>query len=152
MRIAFDLDDTLIPCGSAFAVEPPPLLARLLGAEPLRLGAAGLLRGLRRQGCQLWVYTTSLRSPLAVWTQFLAYGVRLAGIVNSQRHVRRLGRGRPDHRDVSKYPPAFGIDLLIDDSPGVELEGRRFPFSVLRVRPDDPDWADAVRAAVRLVC
>jgi hypothetical protein len=148
MRIAFDLDDTLIPCGHSFPLERPTLLARLLGAEPLRLGAAALLRELRRLDCQLWVYTTSQRSPLAVWAQFLAYGVRLGGVVNSQRHVRLLGRRWPDHRHLSKYPPAFGVDLLIDDSLGVVEEGRRFAFAVLHVRPDDLHWADAVRAAV----
>ena len=42
----------------------------------------------------------------------------------------------------SKYPPAFGIDLLIDDSPGVEQEGRTHGFSVITVSPDNPDWAE----------
>ena len=42
----------------------------------------------------------------------------------------------------SKSPPAFGIDLLIDDSPGVEREGRTHGFSVIIVSPDNPDWAE----------
>ena len=48
----------------------------------------------------------------------------------------------------SKYPPAFGIDLLVDDSAGVEIEGRRFGFSVVRVAPDDVDWVVKVERAV----
>jgi hypothetical protein len=39
MRIAFDLDDTLIPCGKSFPVERPTLRARWLRMEPLRLGS-----------------------------------------------------------------------------------------------------------------
>jgi hypothetical protein len=148
MRIAFDLDDTLIPCAYDFPVERPTLLARLLSVEPLRRGAVELLRDLRGRGCELWVYTTSLRSPLAVRLHFWAYGVRLRGVVNQDRHVRQL-RGRyPDARQCSKYPPAFGVDLLVDDSEGVRLEGQRYRFRVLWLHPRDADWAAKVRAEV----
>jgi hypothetical protein len=150
MRIAFDLDDTLIPCEFAFPVEPAPLLARCLALEPLRLGSAGLLCQLRQAGCEVWVYTTSLRSPLTVHLAFLAHGVRLGGVVNQDRHVRRLGNGRPAANECSKYPPAFAIDLLVDNCEGVREEGYRFGFRVLTVRPDDDRWAEAVRAAVGL--
>jgi hypothetical protein len=149
MRIAFDLDDTLIPCAHDFPVEKPTLRARLLSAEPLRRGAVALLRELRVGGCELWVYTTSLRNPFAVRLQFWAYGIRLRGVVNHDRHVRHL-RGRyPDPRECSKYPPAFGVDLLVDDSEGVRLEGQRYRFRVLWVHPRDADWAAKVRAEVR---
>jgi len=47
-----------------------------------------------------------------------------------------------------RYSPAFGIDLLVDDSAGVEIEGRRFGFSVVRVAPDDVDWVVKVERAV----
>jgi hypothetical protein len=148
MRIAFDLDDTLIPCEFSFPLERPPRLARLLGVEPLRLGAASLLRRLRQAGCSVWVYTTSLRAPLSVRVQFAAYGVWLGGVVNQDGHVRRLRRSSPGPQEVSKYPPAFGVDLLVDNSEGVLLEGRRHGFRVLHVRPDDESWADAVLRAV----
>src|SRR5262249_57330349 len=98
MRIAFALDDTLIPCSFPFPVERPTFTARLLGAEPLRRGAVALLKQLRRQGCEVWVYTTSQRRPFSVRLQFWAYGVRLGGVVNSDCHVRRLSNGWPDCR------------------------------------------------------
>jgi hypothetical protein len=148
MRIAFDLDDTLIPCQFQFPLERPRLLARALALEPLRLGTVDLLRHLRQMGCVLWVYTTSLRNPLSVRLQFLVYGIRLGGVVNQDRHMRRLRDGRPHANECSKFPPAFGIDLLVDNSEGVTEEGRRFGFRVLHVRPDDPDWTQAVRAAL----
>jgi hypothetical protein len=149
MRIAFDLDDTLIPCAHSFPLEAPTRRARWLGAEPLRRGTPGLLRRLRALRCEVWVYTTSLRGPWAVRSLFLCYGVWLSGVVNSDRHVRRLRDAFPAQRHLSKYPPAFGIDLLVDDSEGVREEGRRHDFRVLCVRPDDPDWAARVLAEVR---
>jgi hypothetical protein len=148
MHVAFDLDDTLIPCGHQFPLEPRRRLARWLALEPLRLGTVELLRHLRRSGCHLWVYTTSLRNPLSVHFLFLAHGIRLSGVINQDRHARTLRRGRPSAGECSKYPPAFGIDLLVDNSEGVKEEGRRFGFQVLHVRPDDLRWVEAVRAAV----
>jgi hypothetical protein len=65
MRIAFDLDDTLIPSHPlAFAVERPRgFLGRLFATEHLRHGAIDLLHALRRRDCDVWVSTTSLRRP-----------------------------------------------------------------------------------------
>jgi hypothetical protein len=148
MHIAFDLDDTLIPCEYHFPLEPRRRLASLLATEPLRLGTVDLLRHLRTTGCPLWIYTTSLRNPLSVHLLFLVHGIRLAGVINQDRHFRTLRNSRPAANECSKYPPAFGIDLLIDNSEGVKEEGRRFGFRVLHVRPDDSRWVESVRAAV----
>jgi hypothetical protein len=150
MRIAFDLDDTLIPCAYRFPVERPTLLARCLGCEPLRLGAHALLRALRAGGHELWVYTTSLRSPWSVRLQFLSYGARLGGVVTgaTEEHVCRLRGQGHGPRYCSKYPPGFGIHLLVDDLEGVGVEGERFGFRVLRVAPDDERWAEKVLAEV----
>ena len=135
------------PCEFAFPLEARPWPARLLGVEPLRRGTVELCKALRRRGWKLWVYTTSLRSPLEVRLQFLLHGVWLEGVVNHDRHVRRLAAGRPGGHECSKYPPAFRIDLLIDNSAGVWEEGRRFGFRVQVVRPDDDGWAGAVLRA-----
>jgi hypothetical protein len=148
MHIAFDLDDTLIPCEFRFPLEPAPWLARGLALEPLRQGSVALLRQLRAQGHRLWVYTTSLRSPWNIRLTFLAHGILLAGVVNQDRHVRTLRAGRPGPWECSKYPPAFGIDLIVDNSEGVKEEGRRFGFRVLHVHPGDERWFEAVHAVV----
>ena len=87
-----------------------------------------------------------MRSPLSIHLTFLAHGLRLAGVVNQDRHVRCLRHGRPSASECSKYPPHFGIDVLVDNSEGVGEEGRRFGFRVVVVRPDDERWGDAVRA------
>jgi hypothetical protein len=146
MRIAFDLDGTLIPTpGSAMRTERLGPLARLVSREPIRAGAPRLLDGLCQRGHRLWLYTTSLRSPMRLRLWFGAFGVRLDGVVNQVRHAAVVSGER---LASSKYPPAFGIQLLVDDSLGVEIEGRRLGFSVVRIEPHDAAWCARVEAAV----
>lgn len=145
MRIAFDLDDTLIPViQDTFPVEKPrSWWGRLLAPELIRTGAAELMRTLRRNQCELWVYTTSMRSPRHIRQIFFSYGIRLGGVVNYQKHWQWLV-SQTSFPHCSKYPPAFGIDLLIDDSEGVRMEGEQFHFSVLHLHPATEDWVSVV--------
>jgi hypothetical protein len=149
LRIAFDLDDTLIPSRDGlFAVEPPNgFFRRLFVGEWLRAGASELVRELARSRCEVCVYTTSLRRPGYIARLFRCYGVGLREVINGERHYRwmRAQRGR---YACSKYPPAFGIDLLVDDSEGVQMESRQFGFEMVLVRPEDDDWAAKVIQAV----
>jgi hypothetical protein len=144
MRIAFDLDDTLIPCNCGFLTERPPrrLLARLLCRTPVRLGTTRLLRTLTRQGHDLWIYTTSLRGRFLLRQLLNLSGVRIGGAINGDVHAKRVAMG------CSKYPPAFGIDVLVDDSPGVLLEGQRHGFRVIQVSPHEEQWVERVLAEV----
>ncbi len=147
LRLAFDLDGTLVPGGGPLApgVEPLPMAAGLFLRERLRVGTRELLRDLHREGHEIWIYTSSLR-PLA----YLRWWFRLArvpvtDVVNHGRH-RQAVAGLAD--PPSKHPPSFGIDLLVDDSPGVAAEGLVHGFRVVEVDPDDPEWATVVREAV----
>lgn len=150
VRIAFDLDDTLIPCLHEFETEPRPLWARLFAREQLRLGTVGLLRQIIASGHDVWVYTKSLRSSFAVRLLFLAYGVRIGGCINAHYHQRVVRRSARPWARSSKYPPAFGIDVLIDDLEGVEMEGGTHGFRVIIVRPDDSSWTQTVRRKLGL--
>jgi hypothetical protein len=147
MRISFDLDDTLI-CyqpGSPHEPNGVPWVFRWWVNEPLRRGAVAMMRELAARH-ELWVYTTSYRDPFAVrwWLRF--HGVPIRYVMNQSRHDRMVGRRGP-----SKDPGRFGIDLHIDDSWGVWVEGQRHGFRVLVVQPGDVDWAEKVHAAVALV-
>ena len=64
MRLAFDLDNTLIRCGHDFPLATPQrrLLARLLSNEPLCHGVKELIDHCRQRGWEVWVYTTSYRN------------------------------------------------------------------------------------------
>jgi len=142
MRIAFDLDNTLIRGTHAFALETPTrrFWARLLGKESLRAGVVELVAHCQRRGWEVWVYTTSYRSAGYIRRLFWLHGIRLAGVVNQARHEREV-RVRS-----TKYPPQFGIDLLVDDAPGVGLEGERHGFAVLVIDPADAEWVAKVKA------
>ena len=143
MRVSFDLDDTLI-CGVSIPSEyPVARWRRWRYPEPLRRGARDLLLALLQRRCELWIYTTSCRSPRYLKAWFGSFGVPLGGVVNQARHERTVGLRGP-----SKLPPAFGIDLHIDDAPGVALEGIRHHFAVLTVAPDDARWVERILSAV----
>ena len=144
MRLAFDLDNTLIRCGHDFPLATPQrrILARLLGNEQLREGTKELTDCCRQRGWEVWVYTTSYRSAWHIRRLFWLHGIRLDGVVNQQRHNREV-RAR-----CTKHPPSFGIDLLIDDSEGVRIESERHVFRVLVVAPDDMRLAEKIQKAL----
>jgi FMN phosphatase YigB (HAD superfamily) len=141
MTISFDLDDTLIPGMKRFPTEPQRFWHKLVSREKLRAGTLTLMKTLKEQGDEVYIYTTSLRSPAYIRRLFLSYGIRLDKVINKTVHDKvLLGQaGR-----VSKLPSAFGIDLHVDDSPGVEQEGVRFNFRTIIVEEGDEDWANNI--------
>jgi hypothetical protein len=144
MRISFDIDDTLV-CGSNVPTEKVvPWWGRWWYPEPLRRGTQELMKALVEQKHQLWIYTTSYRSPRYLRGWFRSIGVPIYGVVNQVRHERTVGRQGP-----SKYPPAFGIDLHVDDSEGVGMEGQTHRFRVVVVSPSDLHWVNRVLNAVQ---
>jgi hypothetical protein len=153
MRIAFDLDDTLIPSEHQFATEPPPtgLLARWFALEPLRLGTVQLLTELRRQGHEVCIYTTSLRQAFATKMLFRCYGIPVRRVINENEHQRAVRQLGDAYHMCTKYPPYFGIDVLVDNSHIVKLESQTFDYRIILVRPDDSDWVRTVLTALEQV-
>lgn len=152
IRISFDIDDTLACQLHHCEVEQsrlPACIHRWLG-EPLRRGTRSLIRELRRQDCSIWVYTSSGRTPSYIRRWLLLYGIRVDGVVNSVLHNRALTVHGLEN-SPSKYPPAFDIDLHVDDSEGVQLEGDDHGFRVVVVHPEDEGWAQKVLEAVAVV-
>jgi hypothetical protein len=152
MRISFDLDDLLI----CYQPDVPresnrvPLLLRAWFEEPLRLGARELMRELNAQGHVLWVYTTSLRDPWRVrlWLRF--YGIRVGDVITGYRNTAALQEAGVAGK-LYKIPSHFGIDLHIDDSEGLDVDGERHGFRALVISPNDSDWVQKVQEAVRLL-
>ena len=152
VRISFDIDDTLACQLHHCDVEQsrlPDCVHRWLG-EPLRFGTRALIRELRRQGCSIWVYTSSGRTPAYIKRWLMLYGIRVDGVVNSDRHSLALA-ARGLSNAPSKLPSAFDIDLHVDDSEGVKLEGQDHGFRVVVVHPEDENWARQVLDAVAVV-
>ena len=141
MTISFDIDNTLIPYGTDFPVEKRPWWATLLGAEPVRRGTPELFRELERSKHRIWIYTSSLRAPWRLRLTFAAYGLWPQRIINQVHNARMLRRHQCS---ASKNPALFGIDLHVDDSPGVGAEGARWGFDTLIVAPADEDWTRTV--------
>ena len=101
------------------------------------------MKALLMRRWRIWGYTTSYRSSGYLRGWFNSFGVPIDGVVNQSSHEQVVGRKGP-----SKYPPASGIDLYVDHSDGVRLEGERHGFAVVVVSPEDPDWTSrVVRAA-----
>jgi len=149
MRISFDIDDTLVCPGVDMPAEVgriPNFIHRRL-TEPLRRGTCPLVRELRRRGHAIWIYTSSGRTPFQIRLWLFLHGIRADGIINDERH-RRAMAGRRFSRVPSKYPPAFGIDLHIDNSEGVRMEGDEHGFRVFVVQPDDKHWTARILDAL----
>lgn len=152
MRISFDLDETLVCRASGGPRERsllPWFLTALVG-EPLRQGTRSLFTELRRRGFSIWIYTTSLRPPFQIKRWLMLHGLRVDGVVNHTRHFAELSHHTLP-RLPSKYPPAFGIDLHVDDSEGVRMEGEELGFRVIVVHPEDGQWVSRVLDAAEQV-
>ncbi|MBX2797805.1 MAG: hypothetical protein KTR31_09060 [Myxococcales bacterium] len=144
-HIAFDLDDLLLPDPTEprFATEPHrcAVLAWLLSAPRFRVGTRTLLEDLQRRGWRICVYTSSARDAIWIRLAFLTHGIWLSKVVNDAVHRSRLGQHAS--RTV-KYPPAFDIDVLVDDSIAVAEQGRQFGFQVVQIDPSDDQWTARV--------
>ncbi len=150
MRIAFDLDDTLIPTTTQFSVGSRKLgfPASLLFKEELRLGAPELLRKLSLEH-ELWIYTTSLRKEAYVKAWFKLWGVKIAYVINQTKHKEAVS-GNSMYSRFSKSPKFYDIDLLVDDLPGVEIECNQQGSNSVIVSPDDDEWAQKILSRVEL--
>jgi hypothetical protein len=152
MRISFDIDDTLVCRNDGNRKERGwvPDFIHLWFGETLRRGTRTLFRELRRRGFSIWIYTTSVRTPIQIRMWLMLHGIRVDGVVNEERHRLALAGGRFD-RMPSKYPPAFDIDLHVDDSEGVKMEGDAHGFNVVIIQPDDEQWENVVLIAAEQI-
>lgn len=145
MNISFDLDSTLIPCGDEFKTEKRNVLTKLLGIEKIRLGTYTIIKELQNKEHKVHIYTTSFRSKIRIRLTLLYYGIKISRIVNQTENYKILLK---KNIKSSKYPSAFGFDLHIDDSKGVEIESKSYKFDVIIIDPSDDNWIDKIRNEV----
>lgn len=148
MRIAFDLDDTLIETTVRFTVgtEENPWWCRCFFREQLRQGTRELLKEFK-QHHEVWIYTNSLRRVWVLKLWFLALGIRLDGIINQEIHDLTMRQHRSDVR-FSKMPDIFGINLLIDDSHGVFSECQKQKCRCIILVPYNLLWDERLKNRV----
>ncbi|WP_294304564.1 hypothetical protein [uncultured Chryseobacterium sp.] len=139
MKISFDLDDTII--STRFPLERRPFFAKMIGTEKLRSGTIALFKTLKAQKHKIYIYTTSYRNVYKIKLMFLAHGIPVDFVINQEMHEKKI---RNKGKNISKFPPEFGIDVHIDDSAGVETEGKKFGFKTIIVSVSDKDWVNTV--------
>ena len=137
MKISFDLDSTLIPAGNEFSVEKAGVLHKFIGVEPIRKGTIKLFKEIKSLGHELGIYTTSYRKASKVKFNFFIYGLTLDFFINEKQNRNKL---KIHQIQASKYPPAFNIDIHIDDLKGVGLEGNKYSFESIIIDPNDINW------------
>ncbi len=151
MRVSFDLDEVLFVDPKDHKVEPQlswPFC--LIYKERLRLGAARLIPKLQEMGYEVWVYTSSFRTEKYIRRLFKHYHVKFDGIVNGQRHMDEVQRGKRDTLP-NKMPSKYRISLHIDDEEIVAVQGRTYGFNVYRLDAQDDDWEAKVIAEVKRI-
>ena len=141
MKISFDIDNTLIPYSDEFEVEKNSSILNLFAKEKLRVGTKELFKSLQYEKHEIWIYTTSFRPIWKLKITFAKYGLYPNGFINQKINQIQL---KNHGISVSKNPNIFGIDLHIDDSLGVRMEGEKFGFETLIVEPNDIKWASKV--------
>ncbi|GAA3740962.1 hypothetical protein GCM10022422_25800 [Flavobacterium ginsengisoli] len=144
MIISFDLDDTLIS-KNKFKLEKPILFQRLFGLECIRLGTVDLFKKLKNEKHKIYIYTTSYRSVLRIKWTFYIYGVSVDYIINQQKHQRKI---KNLDFNCSKFPPMFHIDIHIDDSQGVNLEGEKYGFKTIIISETDENWTQTILKSI----
>ena len=145
MRVSFDLDEVLFVSPKTHKTEPPlPFPLNKLYRERLRLGTPDLLRTLKAQGYEVWIYTSSFRSERYIRNLFRFYGVRLDGIVNGNRHLREVQR---DSKTVlpQKLPSRYRISLHIDDEAVICTAAGQYGFRAYQLDTrDDDKWKEKI--------
>ena len=146
MRVSFDLDEVLFVSPETHKTEPPlPFPLRNIFRERLRLGTPSLINRLQKMGYEVWVYTSSFRSERYIARLFRFYGIRFDGIVNGDRHLREVQRGRPTSLP-QKLPSHYRISLHVDDETVICSLGPQYGFRTYQLEAQDDDWQEKIIA------
>ncbi len=141
MNISFDLDSTLIPNGNEFTVAYKSRIAGLFGIENIRKDAPKLIAELQHKGHDIHIYTTSYRSERKIRLYLKYYGIKVCKVINQIENRKVL---KEHNKYSSKYPPAFGFDVHIDDLEGVGIESETHNFKTIIIKPTNEKWAEKV--------
>jgi hydroxymethylpyrimidine pyrophosphatase-like HAD family hydrolase len=141
MIISFDLDNTLIPYNNDFEVYNKTFLHRITNSESIRVGTKTIFKELSSRNWEIWIYTTSFRSISTIRKIFWFNGLYPSRIINETINQKKL---KSINCKASKNPNAYGIDIHVDDSLGVKMEGEKLGFQTIILETDDNDWVNTV--------
>ena len=144
MRVSFDLDEVLFVSPLTHKTEPQlPFPLKYFFPERLRLGTPDLIRKLQQLNYEVWIYTSSFRSEDYIRRLFRAYGVRLDGIVNGERHLKEVQRNNKTTLP-QKLPNRYRISLHIDDEEVICSAAGQYGFRAYRLYAQDDDWVQKI--------
>ncbi len=148
MIVSFDLDETLFVNPEKVPAEKPLKFPfSKIYRDRLRKGTPELLQWINGNDIELWIYTTSYRSPRYISGIFRHYGIRIDNIINGKRHAEEV-QGSKKEIMPSKYPAKYHIDLHVDDEISVYQNGIAHGFRVYLLREDDTDWTERLKAEI----
>lgn len=148
MRCSFDLDDTLFINPDKINAEPKlkfPL--NYIYSDRLRKGTVELIKYLKKNKIEVWIYTTSFRTEKYIRKLFLCYGIKLDGVINGARHAREVQEKKSETMP-SKYPSHYRIDLHIDDDISVLKNGEVYGFRVYLIQEYDENWIENIKKII----
>ncbi|MDE6708322.1 MAG: HAD family hydrolase [Oscillospiraceae bacterium] len=144
MRCSFDLDDTLLINPAKIPAEPKLKFPfYFIYPDRLRKGTVKLIKYLKKNKIEVWIYTTSFRTETYIKNLFLCYGIQLDGIINGARHALEV-QGSQSESMPSKYPSHYRIDLHIDDDKSVLENGKIYGFRVYLIQGHDENWVENI--------
>lgn len=144
MIVSFDLDDTLFVAEDNFKIEQKLKFPFCyIYKETLRKGTIELIKYLKDNNINVWVYTTSYRSERYIKGLFKCYGITFDNIINGQKHQIEVQAGKTDPMP-SKYPGKYRIALHIDDDISVAQNGNVYGFKVFTVGEQDDMWVNKI--------
>lgn len=143
MKIAIDLEGTLVAECGEFACEHTPRLIRRVLPLGLRVGARELLRELARAGHRLTLYTSGTHSKLALRLWCLLNGLPIGQIITVDQCTTKVSGKEP----MVVWPPVQGQELILDDNP-LHLEAaERLGVTGLHITNVLSDWTQPIRQA-----
>ena len=144
MRVSFDLDEVLFVSPETHKTEPALRFPfNIIYKERLRLGTPDVINSLQDLGYEVWVYTSSFRTEKYIKGLFKKYGVKFDGIVNAERHLKEVQRGRSVSMP-QKVPSWYHISLHIDDESVICSGGRQYGYETYQLDAQDDDWKEKV--------
>lgn len=151
MIVSFDLDETLFVNPEKVPTEKSlkfPLCR--IYRDRLRAGTVDLLTWINKSDIELWIYTTSYRSPRYINNIFRHYGIRIDNIINGKRHAKEV-QGSKKEIMPSKYPAKYHIDLHVDDEISVYQNGIAHGFRVYLLKENDTQWVDNLKTEINRI-
>ncbi|MCR5301964.1 MAG: ParB/Srx family N-terminal domain-containing protein [Lachnospiraceae bacterium] len=147
-RATLDLDEVVFRKDGDSDTEKAPSLFRFgIHRKKMRLGIPVLFRYLKKNGCDIWVYSADFYSIDDIRSYFKRYGVTVDGIITGTKKKRKDGKSEYEGVEnliTGKYKETIHIDndmVLITHSQSKDFED-------VHIDCESGQWASSIIEAV----